>query len=139
MPWKKIVELQDEAKSVGPDRQAEIAKEINTIWVDNLYDIGTIGLTAMDQGVAVVNKNLRNVPGKPDQGLGAAHARQRQARESGSSLSKHRHAPGSLATAARPALSCACLGTAFQVSLAGAGLVGSGPAVHASPLPGKGS
>ncbi len=61
-PWKKIVELQDEAKSAGPDRQAEIAKEINTIWVENLYDIGTIGLTAMDQGVAVVNKNLKNVP-----------------------------------------------------------------------------
>ena len=61
-PWKKIVELQDEAKSAGPDRQAEIAKEINTIWVENLYDIGTIGLTAMDQGVAVVNKNLQNVP-----------------------------------------------------------------------------
>jgi peptide/nickel transport system substrate-binding protein len=61
-PWKKIVELQDEAKTVGADRQAEIAKEIFTIWVDNLYDIGTVGLTAMDQGVAVVNKNLKNVP-----------------------------------------------------------------------------
>jgi peptide/nickel transport system substrate-binding protein len=61
-PWQKIVELQDEAKTVGPDRQAEIAQEINKLWVDNLYDIGTIGLTAMDQGVAVVNANLRNVP-----------------------------------------------------------------------------
>ena len=61
-PWKKIVELQDEAKSAGPDRQAEIAKEIYTLWVDNLYDIGTVGLTALDQGVAVVNKNLKNVP-----------------------------------------------------------------------------
>jgi peptide/nickel transport system substrate-binding protein len=60
--WKKIVVLQDEAKSAGPDRQAEIAKEIFTIWVDNLADIGTVGLTAMDQGVAVVNKNLQNVP-----------------------------------------------------------------------------
>ena len=60
--WKRIVELQDEAKSANPDRQAEIAKEIFTIWVDNLYDIGTVGLTAMDQGVAVVNAKLRNVP-----------------------------------------------------------------------------
>ena len=60
--WKKIVELQDEAKAANPDRQAEIAKEIFTIWVDNLVDIGTVGLTAMDQGVAVVNKDLRNVP-----------------------------------------------------------------------------
>ncbi len=61
-PWKKIVELQDEAKTVGPERQAEIAQEIFKIWVDNLYDIGTIGLTATDQGVAVVNAKLRNVP-----------------------------------------------------------------------------
>jgi peptide/nickel transport system substrate-binding protein len=61
-PWKDIVALQDEAKTVGPERQAEIAQEINKIWVDNLYDIGTIGLTAMDQGVAVVNAKLRNVP-----------------------------------------------------------------------------
>jgi peptide/nickel transport system substrate-binding protein len=61
-PWKQIVALQDEAKGVGPERLAEIAQEINKIWVDNLYDIGTIGLTAMDQGVAVVNKNLKNVP-----------------------------------------------------------------------------
>ncbi len=61
-PWKKIVGLQDEAKTVGSERQAKIAQEIFKIWVDNLYDIGTIGLTAMDQGVAVVNAKLRNVP-----------------------------------------------------------------------------
>ena len=61
-PWKKIVEYQDEAKAANPERQAEIAQEIYKLWVDNLYDIGTIGLTAMDQGVAVVNAKLRNVP-----------------------------------------------------------------------------
>ncbi len=61
-PWKEIVTLQDEAKSAAPDRQAEIAKQIFTIWVDNLYDIGTVGLTAADQGVAVVNAKLQNVP-----------------------------------------------------------------------------
>jgi peptide/nickel transport system substrate-binding protein len=61
-PWKRIVELQDEAKTVGPERQAEIAQEIFTLWVENLYDIGTVGLTATDQGVVVVNKDLRNVP-----------------------------------------------------------------------------
>ena len=61
-PWKKIVELQDEAKAATPARQTQIAQEINKIWVDNLYDIGTVGLTARDQGVAVVAKNLRNVP-----------------------------------------------------------------------------
>lgn len=61
-PWKKIVAFQDEAKAASPDRQTQIAQEIFKIWVDNLYDIGTVGLTARDQGVAVVNKNLRNVP-----------------------------------------------------------------------------
>jgi len=61
-PWKDIVALQDEAKSANPERQAQIAQEIFKIWVDNLYDIGTVGLTAADQGVAVVNANLRNVP-----------------------------------------------------------------------------
>ena len=60
--WKHIVALQDKAKTVGPDEQAKIAKEIYNLWVENLYDIGTVGLTAMDQGVVVVNKNLHNVP-----------------------------------------------------------------------------
>ena len=61
-PWKQIVTLQDEAKSAAPDRQAQIAQEIFKLWVDNLYDIGTVGLTAADQGVAVVNVKLHNVP-----------------------------------------------------------------------------
>jgi peptide/nickel transport system substrate-binding protein len=60
--WKQVVALQDEAKTVGPDRQAEIAQEIFKLYVDNLWDIGTVGLTAVDQGVAVVNAKLRNVP-----------------------------------------------------------------------------
>ena len=61
-PWKKIVALQDEAKSSGPDRQTEIAQEIFRLWVDNMFEIGTVGLTATDQGVAVVNVKLHNVP-----------------------------------------------------------------------------
>jgi peptide/nickel transport system substrate-binding protein len=59
---KRIVELQDKAKTVGPAEKAKIAQELFTIWVDNMFEIGTIGLTATDQGVAVVNVNLRNVP-----------------------------------------------------------------------------
>ena len=50
------------SKSANPTRQAEIAKQIFTIWVDNLYDIGTVGLTATDQGVAVINAKMHNVP-----------------------------------------------------------------------------
>jgi peptide/nickel transport system substrate-binding protein len=59
---KRIVELQDKAKTVGPAEKAVIAQELFRIWVDNMFEIGTVGLTATDQGVAVVNVNLRNVP-----------------------------------------------------------------------------
>jgi peptide/nickel transport system substrate-binding protein len=59
---KKIIELQDRAKTVGAADQAKIAQEIFRIWVDNMFEIGTVGLTATDQGVAVVNAKLHNVP-----------------------------------------------------------------------------
>jgi peptide/nickel transport system substrate-binding protein len=61
-PIKRIVELVDTARTVGPDGQVKAAQEIFRIWVDNLYEIGTIGLTPMVQGVVVVNTRLRNVP-----------------------------------------------------------------------------
>jgi len=59
---KKIVELQDRAKTVGPAEQVKIAQELFKLWVDNMFEIGTVGLTATDQGVAVVNAKLHNVP-----------------------------------------------------------------------------
>ncbi len=59
---KKIIELQDKAKTVGPAEQIKIAQEIFKLWVDNMFEIGTVGLTATDQGVAVVNVKLHNVP-----------------------------------------------------------------------------
>jgi len=59
---KKIIELQDKAKTVGTEEKVKIAQEIFKLWVDNMFEIGTVGLTATDQGVAVVNANLRNVP-----------------------------------------------------------------------------
>lgn len=58
----KIVELIDKAKTVGPDEQVQIAKELYAHWVDQQYEISTIGLSPMVQGVAVVNNNLMNVP-----------------------------------------------------------------------------
>ena len=61
-PIKKIVELVDTARTVGPDGQTKAAQEIFRIWADNLYEIGTIGLTPMIQGVVVVNSRLHNVP-----------------------------------------------------------------------------
>jgi peptide/nickel transport system substrate-binding protein len=38
------------------------AQEIYRLWADNLYEIGTIGLTPMVQGVVVANTRFRNVP-----------------------------------------------------------------------------
>jgi peptide/nickel transport system substrate-binding protein len=63
-PVKRLVELIDKAKTVAPKEQARIAQEIFKIWVDNVFEIGTIGLTPMDQGVAVVNLRMHNVPAK---------------------------------------------------------------------------
>jgi peptide/nickel transport system substrate-binding protein len=60
--FKKIVELVDKAKTVGPDEQIEIAKELYALWVDQAYEASIIGLTPMVQGVVVVNDKLHNVP-----------------------------------------------------------------------------
>jgi peptide/nickel transport system substrate-binding protein len=59
---KKVIELQDRAKTVGPAEQIKVAQELFRLWVDNMFEIGTVGLTATDQGVAVVNVKLHNVP-----------------------------------------------------------------------------
>jgi peptide/nickel transport system substrate-binding protein len=58
----KIVELIDKAKTVGPDEQIAIAKELYTLWVDQAYEASIIGLSPMVQGVVVVNDKLHNVP-----------------------------------------------------------------------------
>lgn len=59
---KELVKLVDHAKTVGPADQAKDAQQIMKIWVDNLVEIGTVGLTATDQGVVVVNAKMQNVP-----------------------------------------------------------------------------
>jgi len=61
-PIKKIVELIDTARTVGPDGQVKAAQEIFRIWADNLYEVGTVGLTPMVQGVVVAGTRFRNVP-----------------------------------------------------------------------------
>ncbi len=59
---KQIASLIDHAKTVGPADQAKDAQQIMKLWVDNMVEIGTVGLTATDQGVVVVNSTLNNVP-----------------------------------------------------------------------------
>jgi peptide/nickel transport system substrate-binding protein len=59
---KRIMEIVDQAKAAGIDQQAKLAQELFRIWVDNLWEIGTIGRTPMVQGVVVTNTRFRNVP-----------------------------------------------------------------------------
>lgn len=59
---KRILQIVDTARTVGPDEQVKLAQELYRIWADNVYEIGTIGLTPMVQGVVVVNTKFRNVP-----------------------------------------------------------------------------
>lgn len=61
-PIKRIMDLIDTARGVGPEGQAKAAQELFRIWADNCFEIGTIGLTPMVQGVVVVNSKMHNVP-----------------------------------------------------------------------------
>lgn len=58
----RIVEIIEEAKTVGTERQIELAQELNRLVADQIYGIGTVGLTPMIQGVVVINAGLGNVP-----------------------------------------------------------------------------
>ena len=58
---QKLMDIIDEAKLSGRERQVELAQELFRIWADNVWEVGTVGLTPMVQGVVVVNGDLRNV------------------------------------------------------------------------------
>ncbi|MHA1567691.1 MAG: ABC transporter substrate-binding protein [Alphaproteobacteria bacterium] len=58
---QRVMDIIDEAKLSGRERQIELAQELFRIWADNVWEVGTVGLTPMVQGVIVVNENLRNV------------------------------------------------------------------------------
>jgi peptide/nickel transport system substrate-binding protein len=59
---KRVVEIIDTGKTVGTDDQIKLAQELFRLWVDQCYEIGTVGLTPLVQGVVVINNNLKNVP-----------------------------------------------------------------------------
>ena len=50
------------ARTVGPKEQVKLSQELYRIWAEQLFEIGTIGLTPMVQGVVVTNTKFRNVP-----------------------------------------------------------------------------
>jgi peptide/nickel transport system substrate-binding protein len=59
---KRIMQLVDTARTVDTEGQNKAAQELFRIWSDNVYEIGTIGMTPMVQGVVVVGNKFRNVP-----------------------------------------------------------------------------
>jgi len=61
-PIKRIMQLIDTARTVGRDGQVQAAQELFRIWADNVFEIGTVGLTPMVQGVVVVDTKMHNVP-----------------------------------------------------------------------------
>jgi peptide/nickel transport system substrate-binding protein len=61
-PLKQIMQLIDTARTVGHDGQVKAAQDLFRIWADNVFEIGTVGLTPMVQGVVVVNSKMHNVP-----------------------------------------------------------------------------
>ncbi len=61
-PLKRIMALIDTARREGRDGQIKAAQELFQIWADNVFEIGTVGLTPMVQGVVVVNSKMHNVP-----------------------------------------------------------------------------
>jgi peptide/nickel transport system substrate-binding protein len=61
-PIKRIMEIVNTARRVAPEQQTKLAQELFRIWADNVYEIGTVGLTPMVQGVVVAGAKFRNVP-----------------------------------------------------------------------------
>lgn len=55
-------ELLDQGLRVPADQRIDIGKEIVQIYVDNVWAIGTVGVSPAVIGVAVVSNNLGNVP-----------------------------------------------------------------------------
>jgi len=60
--FKRLMEIIDTGKTVGTEEQIELAQELFRLWVTELYQIGTVGLTPLVQGVVVHHNDLINVP-----------------------------------------------------------------------------
>jgi peptide/nickel transport system substrate-binding protein len=59
---KQLVDLIEQGKVSPRGQQIQIAQELFRLWADNVWEIGTVGLTPMVQGVVVVNDDMKNVP-----------------------------------------------------------------------------
>jgi peptide/nickel transport system substrate-binding protein len=61
---KKVMDLTEKGKTVSEAERAELGKEIIRINCEEIWSIGTVGLSPMVQGVVVAKNKLRNVPEK---------------------------------------------------------------------------
>lgn len=56
---RSLADLQEQARMVGPEEQVKIAQEIYRRWVDNVWQIGLVGMMPVP---VVVKHTLSNVP-----------------------------------------------------------------------------
>jgi peptide/nickel transport system substrate-binding protein len=59
---KELMDMHLRGPLLPEEERNELGKEIYRIIVDNMHNIGIVGLSPMVQGVIVTNANLRNVP-----------------------------------------------------------------------------
>jgi peptide/nickel transport system substrate-binding protein len=60
--FARIVDIINTGKTVGTEEQIKLGQELFRLWAEQAYEIGTVGLTPLVQGVVVVNNSLKNVP-----------------------------------------------------------------------------
>ena len=58
----RLVEIFEEGNRLPKAKRKELGKELWRIHVDNLYVIGTVGMSPAMNGVTVIKNNFRNVP-----------------------------------------------------------------------------
>jgi peptide/nickel transport system substrate-binding protein len=58
----KMLELFDQAKGVNADKRVDIGKQILQLYIENVFVIGTVGISPAILGVAVVKNYMGNVP-----------------------------------------------------------------------------
>jgi len=59
---RRVLELTEQGKGLGEEERIALGQEIFQLNADNLWTIGTVGLSPMVMGVVVVKNNFRNVP-----------------------------------------------------------------------------
>jgi len=61
-PLHRVMDLHEEGKGVTAEQRVAMGKEIFEINCEELWTIGTIGMSPMSQGIVVTKNKFRNVP-----------------------------------------------------------------------------